>query len=255
MALITKREKKRFNFPAQEKLHDEIIDRGLENLYKEALERGGLLTHSIGVNTNTKLLRGKVYSQLYHYAALRGAGLLVVGRWGLHQESESLIGTTPLYIARLGITNTLVVAPSKIPLQLPKILEESKKPLIWTDGAAKLFDRIPPFVRSMARKAVEDHVRKKGLSEVTEDNVQEVAGLMDMGSAGGIKEKTELPDAQVIVLRKIKKLAPDFHRHILKGKIMGQELKKGQRVLVYEVIETVPAGPVRVTEKTKLEFR
>jgi len=248
-------EKKRFNFPAQEKLHDEIIDRGLEGLYQEALERGELLTRSMGVDANTKLLKGKVYSQLHHYAALRGAGLLVMGRWGLHQESESLIGTTPLNIARLGITNTLVVSPSKIPLEVPKIHEENRKPLIWTDDAGKLFDRVPPFVRSMARKAVEDHVREKGFSEVTIESVQEVAGLLGMGAAKRVQKKTGLPEAQVVVLRKVKRLAPDFHRHILKGKIVGQELKKGQRILVYEVVETVPSGLVRVTEKTQLEFR
>ena len=58
-----------------------------------------------------------------------------------------------------------------------------------------------------------------------------------------------------MVFRKVKMLAPDFHRNILKSRISGTEVEKGQKLLVYEVIETRPEGRVLVGERTKLEFR
>lgn len=65
----------------------------------------------------------------------------------------------------------------------------------------------------------------------------------------------QVPDARVIVFTRARRFAPDFHRHILRGKIVGQTVRPGDRVLVYEVAETVPEGAVRVTRSTLLEFR
>jgi hypothetical protein len=61
--------------------------------------------------------------------------------------------------------------------------------------------------------------------------------------------------AELVVLRKAKRFAPEFHRHMLPGRIRGQVVKVGDKVLVYEVEETVPEGPVEVTDSTKLEVR
>ena len=65
----------------------------------------------------------------------------------------------------------------------------------------------------------------------------------------------KVPDAEVIVLKKIKRMAPDFHKHILKGKIQDKILNKGDKFMVYEVTETVPSEAVRVTKNTLLEFQ
>ena len=64
-----------------------------------------------------------------------------------------------------------------------------------------------------------------------------------------------LPDAEVVVLRKLRRFAPDFHRHILAGRLPGQAVRAGDVALVYRVEETVPDGPVLVTSDTHLEFR
>ncbi len=64
-----------------------------------------------------------------------------------------------------------------------------------------------------------------------------------------------IPEADVALMHKARRFAPDFHRHMLRGKILGKAVQVGDRILVYEVDETVPAGPVRVTERTRLEVR
>jgi nucleotide-binding universal stress UspA family protein len=72
----------------------------------------------------------------------------------------------------------------------------------------------------------------------------------DGANSGG-----EMPEAEVVIMHKAKRFAPDFHRHMLRGRIQGQIVKAGDRILIYEVDETVPPGPVQVTERTRLEVR
>ncbi len=251
--------KEHFNFEAQEQLHDEIIDKGLETLYREGIEKGILLARSMGVEVHPEVAKGKVYSQLHHHAALKGAGLIVIGRWGLHQEEESLIGSNSLKLARLCNTNVLVVGQPNEILNVPDLsIQEEGKNLKWTSDAEAMIDRVPSFARKMARKMVENRVLERNETVVTLDTVQEMANLFGMGkktSENRPSKKEEIPEAEIVILRKKKRMAPDFHRHILKSKIHGQVVEAGEKILVYEVLETVPPNEVRVTEKTILEFR
>lgn len=64
----------------------------------------------------------------------------------------------------------------------------------------------------------------------------------------------EPPEALEVVFRKLRPLAPPFHRHIARSKLLGQTCRVGDRVVVYEVAATVPEGTVRVTEGTVLRF-
>ncbi|HZD43294.1 MAG TPA: hypothetical protein VE134_04480 [Methanomicrobiales archaeon] len=65
----------------------------------------------------------------------------------------------------------------------------------------------------------------------------------------------KVSDAEVVVFKKSKRFAPDFHRHILTSKVVGQVVRAGDSVLVYSVEETIPDGAVLVTPQTHLEFR
>lgn len=64
----------------------------------------------------------------------------------------------------------------------------------------------------------------------------------------------ELPVARDVQLRKLKALAPPFHQHIARAKLCGAVCEVGDRVVVYEIVATRPAGPVQVTEDTVLRF-
>ncbi|MDD1677719.1 MAG: universal stress protein [Methanomicrobiales archaeon] len=253
---LPEKKKEQFNFSAQEKLHDEIIDRGLEKLYEEKLLQGKALAAEQGVEVRIHVLKGKVFSQLHHYAMLERAALLVVGRWGLHRERISTIGSHTLNLARICDTNLLVVAPFRETVPVPAVPRQEATTLSWSPPAEKAMEQVPEFARGMARKAVELYGRENGLGEITPDTVNVVAGRFGMQISPPPNSTASVTrDAETIVLRKIKRLAPDFHRHIVKSRIIGQEIKKGDHILVYEVEETSPPGMVKVTERTSLEFR
>jgi nucleotide-binding universal stress UspA family protein len=179
-------DRQRFDFPAQERLHDEIIDRGLEKLYAAGLERGVQLAGQMGTAAQSAVLAGKVYAQIHHYASLHNAGLIVVGRWGLHREAESALGSNTANLARLASGNLLVVAPPKHPLPVPELVEEAEAPsaLPWTEGAEARLKRIPFFARRMARRAIEERAREEGVAQITADFVQSMASRMGMGGKG-----------------------------------------------------------------------
>ena len=64
----------------------------------------------------------------------------------------------------------------------------------------------------------------------------------------------EIPEARAVTLRKLRPLAPPFHRHIARAKLAGCPCRVGDRVVVYEVTATDPPGEVQVTARTVLQF-
>ena len=63
-----------------------------------------------------------------------------------------------------------------------------------------------------------------------------------------------LPEAKEVRLKNTRPLAPPFHRHLAKSRLMGRPCRVGDRVIVYEVVFTDPEGPVEVTPRSLLVF-
>ena len=61
-------------------------------------------------------------------------------------------------------------------------------------------------------------------------------------------------EAQSITLRNRKPLAPPFHRHIAKSKLMDRTCQVGDSIIIYDIIATEPEGIVRVTSSTRFQF-
>ena len=57
---------------------------------------------------------------------------------------------------------------------------------------------------------------------------------------------SDIPQAQSVVLRNRRPLAPAFHRHIAKSRLMDQTCRAGDKILIYEIVSTEPPGTVRV---------
>ena len=207
---LTKEQASRFNFAAQQKLHDEIIDDGLKALYEKRIAKGIERLGASGPTVAKEVLTGKVFSQLSHYASVVGASLVVVGRYGVHKEDISLIGSTAHALARSCPTNLLIV-DTGVGLDANRMIQPENQTSSIADAstAPSASAQIP---------------------------------------AGGWKE------ADTVTLKKAKRLAPSFHEHIVKGRIIGAEVEAGTRYMVYDVVSTEPSGRVKVTERTRLEF-
>jgi radical SAM protein with 4Fe4S-binding SPASM domain len=71
-----------------------------------------------------------------------------------------------------------------------EVLAAAAGALAWTAEAETRLMRVPPFIRRMVRKSVEDYVRGHGGAEVTPDDMHEVArrrfGDDGPPSAGGV---------------------------------------------------------------------
>jgi len=63
-----------------------------------------------------------------------------------------------------------------------------------------------------------------------------------------------IPDACSVTLRNRKPLAPPFHRHIAKAKLIDRTCQIGDHIVIYDVVATEPEGVVRVTRATCLQF-
>jgi nucleotide-binding universal stress UspA family protein len=224
---LTKEQASRFNFAAQERLHDEIIDDGLRSLYADRVEQGISRCADLGVRMDKVILAGKVFPQIMHHASARNAGLVVVGRYGIHREPMSLIGSNAHALARLSSTNLLVVASAPEPKVAP----------LSTEPAPANAD--PAGTRTDAREGARvDHSTEPSKP----------------GDKGTVFTASAEKEAELVVMKKAKRMAPGFHEHIVRSKIVGASLEKGQRFLVYDIVETSPDGKVKVTPRTKLEF-
>ncbi len=154
-----------FKLEEQEKLHEEIIDNGLAEIYQEHLNTASRIAEREGVKIKTKLLSGKPFNQVLKYVKSRNPSLLIVGKVGIHCNDGLDIGSTTENLLRLAPCHVLITSGRyNVPLEL-----KTKKPngsIPWTDGAKKRLENVPAFAREMAKKAIEDYGRKKGHKEI-----------------------------------------------------------------------------------------
>jgi nucleotide-binding universal stress UspA family protein len=172
----------RFDFRAQEQLHDEIIDLGLEQIYSDYLKQAALLAEQEGASIETRLLAGKSFACVLDHAAESDSALVVVGRHGAHREEISPIGSTSENVARLAATNVLVVMAPAGETAIPELpAEQEAKPLPWDSDAEARLRRVPRMARGMARRAIEAYARERGHRRVTLDVYQEARTGFGMG--------------------------------------------------------------------------
>lgn len=65
---------------------------------------------------------------------------------------------------------------------------------------------------------------------------------------------SETVTAREISLKKTKAFAPPFHHHMAKKKLLNNTWQKGDMVIIYEIVNTVPEGQVLVTGDTIIHF-
>ena len=176
-----------FKSDEQEKLHEDVIDKGLEKIYDRHLEIALNKVRELGLDARTTLLEGKPYNEILKYIDKVKPSLLVVGRTGIHAINGLDIGSSTENILRYAKCNVLITKSGKsaeinpfyekeenIKLEQPVNRTVKAGEVSWDDGAKSLISKVPAFVRPMVVGEVENYARTNGSSEITREIVEEV---------------------------------------------------------------------------------
>ena len=162
-----------FRFNEQEQLHNMIIDRSLEDLYQQQLDRGVALAEPYGISPRTQLGEGTPWYALCTELQNEPYDLVVVGRYGMHRGRCDQIGSNSSRVAHRAPVNVLVVGGYDVPKPSETMMISAAAPaddipaLVWTDAAKKRLERIPSFARPMAMLGIERYARENGLGTIT----------------------------------------------------------------------------------------
>ena len=175
--VLTEEAGRLFRFNEQEKLHEEIIDKGLARIYKGHLGAAERVASSLGFSIKTTLLSGKASDEIIKHARKVSAFMAVFGRTGAHATTGLDIGSTTENCLRELACHVLISSSEFI----PEAHQASSSPsaIEWTGEATEILGRIPQFARGIVRNMVEDGAREKGLTAITAAFMREVRKRMD----------------------------------------------------------------------------
>ncbi len=212
--VLTKEAGKVFKFEQQEKLHEDIIDKGLAKIYQAHLEISKKIVEEEGMDCTIRLLDGKVFEKVLQYAREENPYLLILGRIGVHSAPDMDIGGNTENLLRLVPCN--VYLSSKV--FKPPIDMQAEESIEWTAEAKERLKKIPGFVRPMATSAILRYALERGHSMITSSVITEAvenilpAGAMQAMRAIGENMKNEGVDPEgPEVLGKLKDQMMEAH--------------------------------------------
>ncbi|HEB73008.1 MAG TPA: hypothetical protein ENI77_10360 [Nitrospirae bacterium] len=167
-----------FKFEEQEKLHEEIIDSGLEKIYSDHLEVAKSMAKREGVKVDSEILSGKPYDEILKWIGQKEISLLILGKVGVHSADGELdIGSNSENLLRAAQCNVMLVSRREKPDELDFPDEEK---IEWDDDAVELLKRAPGFVQNMIRGHMDANARKQGLSRITAQMMIDARSKMGM---------------------------------------------------------------------------
>lgn len=169
-----------FRFKEQEKLHDEIIDSGLEKIYRDNLELAVKMAEDAGLKKGhgmeAEVLAGKPYDEILKWVKDKNIALLMLGKTGVHCDEGLDIGNNTEILFRNAPCN-LFVTSRKFK---PAAVQHDEVEIEWTVEAREMLERVPGFVRNMVRGHMEGNARKDGKRTVTLEMMEEARKKMGM---------------------------------------------------------------------------
>jgi len=168
-----------FRFQEQEQLHEEIIDSGLAKIYDGHLQVAKTLADGHGITIITKLLDGKPHDAIEKYLHSIDPSLLVLGKTGVHADTDLDIGSnSELLLHNVPCTVLLSQREHQPAIELLASINTS-----WTGEAEQRMQRVPSFVRNMARMAILRYAQENGHTVITERIVEEATARLMPGHA------------------------------------------------------------------------
>ncbi len=168
-----------FRFQEQEKLHEEIIDSGLAKIYQGHLQVAQSLAEEYGMEITTELLDGKPHEAIERYLRTIDPSLLVMGKLGIHADDELDIGGNSEILLHNAPCAVLLSQREHQPK--PDLL--ASVTTSWTAEAEQRMERVPSFVRNMARMAILRYAQERGHTVITERLVEEATAKLMPGHA------------------------------------------------------------------------
>jgi len=168
-----------FKFQEQEKLHEEIIDSGLAKIYQGHLAVAQSIAAEHGMEIETVLLDGKPHEIINRYLNEIKPSLLVLGTTGIHADSGLDIGGNTEQLLNDADCSVLLSQREHNP-QVDRLAEASTS---WSNEAEARMQRVPSFVRSMARMAILRYAQEQGHTVITENIVEEATAQLMPGHA------------------------------------------------------------------------
>ena len=190
--VLSEEASKVFKFKEQEKLHEEIIDSGLAKIYQGHLTIAENIANEHNIKVETVLLDGKPYAAIEKYCRKLNPSLLVIGKIGIHADPELDIGGNAENLLR-NVDCAVLLSQRQYQPQSEIVADVTTS---WTVDAEKRMERVPSFVRSMARMAILRYAQEHGHTVITERIVEEAtAQLMPRHAEQAMEEIVAAHDA------------------------------------------------------------
>ncbi|NOY83968.1 MAG: universal stress protein [Nitrospirae bacterium] len=190
-----------FRFKEQEKLHEDVIDSGLAKIYQSHLEVCTTLAKEEGVKISTSLLDGKPFEKVLQYVKKEKPWLLIVGRIGVHSDSDMDVGSNSENLVRMAPCNVLISNKT----YMPPIDAIAEYTVAWTEEASKRMEKVPIFARGVAKTAVYRYAVEKGYSIITNSVVDAAMGdILPQSSIDMMKNMGKTLDEKGIDRNKMK---------------------------------------------------
>jgi len=163
-----------FRFKEQEQLHEEIIDSGLAKIYQGHLDVAQSIARDHDVEIETALLDGKPHAAISKYIREIQPSLLVIGKLGIHADDGLDIGGNAENVLT-DVECAVLLSQREHQPRLDVIADVTTS---WTNEAEQAMDKVPGFVRNMARMAILRHAQERGHTVITEKIVEEVTASL-----------------------------------------------------------------------------
>lgn len=152
-----------FRFKDQEKLHEEIIDSGLAKIYQSHLDVATTVAREYGMNVETVLLDGKPHDAIAKYLRQVNPALLVIGKTGIHADRDLDIGGNAENLLH-DVDCAVLLSQREFQPRVDIVADATTS---WTIEAEHAMQKVPSFVRNMARMAILLYAREHGHTVIT----------------------------------------------------------------------------------------
>jgi nucleotide-binding universal stress UspA family protein len=167
--VLSQEASKVFRFKEQEQLHEEIIDTGLAKIYESHLQIAKTVAAEEGLELKVTLMDGKAWDKILQWTRRERPWLLVMGRIGVHSAQEMDIGSNSHNLLQQVPCNVLLCSSTYV----PQIDVRAEATITWTPEASARMERVPVFVRGIARTAIHRYAMERGHSVISNSIVDD----------------------------------------------------------------------------------